>query len=807
MVFTSTQDFKDAFIERLQSSFGKPLEATTRNDRYVALASMVRELTLKNWVGSAKCRQDDCARQVYYFSMEFLPGRFLVSNMIHLGVMDLMKKGLDELGISLEDIAEEEPDPAIGTGGLGRLGACFLDSMASLGIAGHGCSIRYRYGLFKQRIIDGYQVELPDNWLAGTNVWEVKKPEKAVYVRFGGNVRTDIVYGRMVFLHEGAEVVRAVPYDVPVVGNGNKVVNTLRLWESEAPTKDFDFSLFSRGDYAAAMKSKHDAEAISDLLYPDDSRPEGKKLRLKQQYFLCSAGLQSILRHHKQLYGTLESLPEKACVQINDTHPALCVPELMRILMDEEAMGWEQAWDIVTRTMNFTNHTIMPEALERWSEHMFKTLLPRIHMIVEEMQRRLKALLEEAFPGNYEKQSRMYLIKDGHVHMANMAIYGSGKVNGVAEVHSEILREHLFKDFSELWKGKFINVTNGVTHRRFLAECNPPLASLIGKAIGDGWMKDPLKLKQLEDQAGDASFLQELMSVKRANKVRLSSYIKDATGIATDPDGIFLAHIKRIHAYKRQLMNALGIIDTYERIKDGRLTDAVPRTYIFSGKAAATYSLAKDTIKLISSIADKVNSDPAVSGLMKVVFLENYSVSLAERIIPATDVSEQISTASKEASGTGNMKLMMNGAVTLGTMDGANIEIFEQVGPDNMFAFGLTPAEVIALYGSHSYRSLDLYYENARIKQTVDRLTDGFLPAAMHEFDRISAHLLAENDEFLTLRDFSAYMDAQDSIIPAFMDKAGWARRSLANIARSGRFSSDLTIRQYAERIWHIDIE
>ncbi len=805
MVITNAQDFREAFVDRLQSTFGKAFEATTRNDRYQALASMVRELTLKNWLSTNRCSKDEGRRQVYYFSMEFLPGRFLISNMLHLGIKDIAEEALKELGIDLEDIAEEEPEPAIGTGGLGRLGACFLDSMASLGIMGHGCSIRFRYGLFKQRIIDGHQVELPDNWLASGNIWEVKKPERAVYVRFGGHVRPDFVYGRMVFLHEGSDIVRAVPYDIPIVGYKNKVVNTLRLWESEAPTKDFDFSLFSRGEYAAAMKSKHDAEAISDFLYPDDSSPEGKKLRLKQQYFLVSAGLQSILRHHKEKYGRLDNLHEKVAVQINDTHPALCIPELMRILMDEESMGWEQAWDITTRTVNFTNHTIMPEALERWSEHMFKNLLPRIYMIVEEIQRRLRLKLEELYPGQLDRQSRMYILKDGHVYMANLAIFGSGMVNGVAKVHSGILKEHLFKDFAEVYPERFTNMTNGITHRRFLLKANPGLASLITSAIGEGWIKDPLSLRKLEAFSGDASFMESLAAVKRENKARLARYIGSATGIQTDPEGIFFVHIKRIHAYKRQLMTALGILDTYERIINGEIRDITPRTYIFAGKAAPTYSLAKSTIKLISSIADRVNSDPAVNGFMKVLFLENYSVSLAERIIPAADVSLQISTASKEASGTGNMKLMMNGAVTLGTMDGANIEIFEEVGGENMFIFGLDPAEVMSLYSSHSYRSWDLYLEDEGLRRTVDRLTDGFLPVARNEFERIRTHLLDENDEFLTLKDFAAFKKAQDAIVPAFKDKERWTRMSLVNIARSGRFSSDNTIKGYAREIWKID--
>lgn len=805
MAIVTTEDFRQAFVERLQSTFGKSLEASTNHDRYITLSSMIRDIVLRNWVESRKSNSSRSSRQVYYFSMEFLPGRFLISNMIHLGIKDLAEGALNELGLSLDAIAEEEPDPAIGTGGLGRLGACFLDSMASMGIPGHGCSIMYRYGLFKQRIVDGYQVEIPDNWLVSSNVWEVRKPERAVYVKFGGSVRADFVYGRMVFLHEGSETVRAVPHDVPIVGYGNKVVNTLRLWESEAPTKDFDFSLFSRGEYATAMKSKHEAEAISDMLYPDDSSPEGKKLRLKQQYFLVSAGLQSILRHHREFYGPLTELPDKAAIQINDTHPALCIPELMRILMDEEGLGWEQAWDITTRTVNYTNHTIMPEALERWSEHLFRNLLPRIYMIVEEMQRRLRLKLEELYPGQLEKQQRMFILKDGHVHMANMAIFGSTMVNGVAKVHSAILKEHLFRDFAEVYPNKFINMTNGISPRRFLVKANPGLTGLITSAIGDGWMKDPLMLKNLEAFSEDASFLEQLAGVKRANKSRLSDYIASATGIATDPDSIFHVHIKRIHAYKRQLMNALSILDTYNMIKDGRLKDMHPRTYIFSGKAAPTYYLAKDTIKLLSSIADRINSDSDVNGLMKVIFLENYGVSLAERIIPAADVSHQISTASKEASGTGNMKLMMNGAVTLGTMDGANIEIFEEVGSDNMFVFGLDPAEVMTLYSSNSYRSYDLYCSYEPIGRIIDQLSDGTLPAGRHEFDRIRTHLLEENDEFLTLKDFPSFSEALASVEPAYRDKARWSRMSLMNIARSGRFSSDLTIGNYARQIWKIE--
>lgn len=799
--------FKKLYQEKFAYIHGKNVQEGTTLERYQALAYLIRDEQAKNWIATNKRYDEPGQKQVYYFSIEFLLGRMLGLNLLNTGLREVAQEALQELGIDLAELEKCEADAGLGNGGLGRLGACFLDSMASLGIAGHGCGIRYKYGLFKQKIVDGFQVELPDEWLKNDNPWEIKKASKAVEVKFGGHVRTDCVYGRLVFYHEDYEVVKAVPYDMPMIGYRNGVVNTLRLWSAEPAKKDFDFSTFNRGEYLKAAEYKSNVEAISQILYPDDSNQSGKTLRLKQQYFFVSAGVQSIVKRYKKKHGGLEGFADCIAIHINDTHPALCIPELMRILIDEEGMGWDEAWSITTKVVSYTNHTIMPEALERWPIDMFKSLLPRIYLIIEEIDRRLGLLIMEKFHGNWQKAQVMAIISGGQIKMANLAVVGSHSVNGVSKVHSEILQNHLLHDFNKLYPGKFKNVTNGISHRRFLIKSNPGLRDLFNETIGTDWITDPVALEVLVNYAEDPIFQNKLAQIKKKNKEHLAEYIRKCAKVTVDPNSIFDVHVKRIHAYKRQLLNVLHIMAQYNQLRENPDLEMVPRTYIFAGKAAPGYKMAKTYIKLINTLAAKINNDPLIKDKIKVVFLENYNVSLAEIIIPAADVSQQISTASKEASGTGNMKFMMNGAVTLATLDGANIEIHEAVGDDNIVIFGLTVPEVLAYYRDGGYNALEVCRKDSRLNQVMDQLINGFFPVPTEEFRPVYDSLLVHNDEFFVLKDFASYYAAQERIAKLYQQKNLWNKMCIHNIAYSGRFYSDRTISEYSRDIWHIALD
>ncbi|WP_371365364.1 Glycogen phosphorylase [Sporomusa rhizae] len=802
----SKQEFKEAFINKLQTLFGQSLDESSIADKYVALSTMIKEEISKLWYQSNRQYRVSKEKQVYYFSMEFLLGRLLGSNLYNLGLTEFCSEGLKELGIDLNELEAVEHDAGLGNGGLGRLAACFLDSIASLQLPGHGCGIRYRHGMFEQKIVDGYQIELPDNWLRDGYVWEVRKADRAVTVKFGGHVRLEDQGGRYVVFHENYEPVVAIPYDVPIVGANCNTVNTLRLWSAE--TNHFDFPSFSKGDFLKAVEKKYSLEATSQILYPDDNYPEGKTLRLKQQYFFVSAGLQSIIRRYKRTHGAtpddLAKIHKKIAIHINDTHPALAVPELMRILMDEEGLSWEDAWNTTRQTISYTNHTILPEALEKWPIEMVERLLPRMYMIIREINERFCAVLWEKYPGDWDKIRAMAIIADGYVHMAHLAVVGSHSINGVAEVHSNILKKEVMSNFYQVYPYRFNNKTNGVTHRRWLAKANSALAGIITEAIGSSWLAHPYELASLHRYAHDAELQDRIKAVKQANKNRLAQFIQEKMGIVVDPHSIFDVQVKRIHAYKRQTLNALHILDLYNRLKASPGLDIEPRTFIFAGKSATGYYLAKHIIKFINTLAQVINNDPDVGGKIKVVFLENYSVSLAELIIPAADVSEQISTASREASGTGNMKFMMNGAITIGTLDGANIEICDEVGNDNIVIFGLTAEEVLNYYKYGGYNVLDVYHNNPHLRLVVDQLTNGFLPVSPDEFNCIHHSLIRANDEFFVLKDFAAYAEAQEKINSLYRDSAHWQAMAINNIAFSGRFSSDRTVSEYAIGIWRI---
>ena len=802
---------KNAFItlliDRLESVLGIPLEEATPDDCYVALSFLIRDQIMKQWTQTAsRTYKKDKKKQVYYFSLEFLLGRLLERNLLALGLTDVCTEALRELGFDPQEVYGTELDPGLGNGGLGRLAACFLDSLAFLGFPGNGCSIRYKYGLFEQKIVDGYQVEIPDNWLRNENVWEIKKPHKAVLVKFFGNIREESHSGRMWFYHENYESVIAMPYDIPIIGYDNGTVNTLRLWSAES-LQQIDYGSFSSGDYLNAVSRKYSAEAISEVLYPDDSNYQNRMLRLKQQYFFVSAGIQSIMVHFKRHYTDIRLLPDFIAIHINDTHPALAVPELMRILMDEEGLSWDVAWDITVRTISYTNHTILPEALERWPVDSFSTLLPRIFMIVREIDRRFREVLYKKYHGNIEKVSRMTILSGNDISMAYLAIVGSHAINGVAQVHSELLKHELFRGFYELYPNRFHNKTNGITHRRWVNKANPKLSALISETIGPDWISEPLKLQMLDDCGAvrDSAFLQRMRDIKRENKLRLAKIILESNNVEVDPDSVFDVQVKRIHAYKRQLLLLFYIMDLYYSIIDDPNLEIVPRTFITAGKAAPSYHFAKEVIKLVSVVGDKINYDPRVRGMIKVVFLENYRVSLAESIFPASNLSEQISTASMEASGTGNMKFMMNGAVTIGTHDGANIEIFEAVGEENGIPFGLTVPEVLELRRNHRYNSRDFLAEHPRLQRIIyDIINTQPDVAGQAEFPFIYDSLTAQNDEFFVMKDFDAYVEAQKTANDLYKNTDKWSRMSAMNIAHSGIFSSDETIKRYAEEIWKI---
>jgi starch phosphorylase len=791
------------FKRKLMNTFAEEIEDAPKLHIYMALGGLVRDYITESWVNSNNYYTENDTKQVYYFSLEFLIGRLLKSNLLNLGIYSLCEDSLKELGINISELEELENDAGLGNGGLGRLAACFLDSMASIGIPGHGCGIRYSHGLFEQKIINGYQVEVPDNWLKEGNVWEIRKENKSVEVRFGGNIRISQIGGRLSFIHENYDAVRAVPYDTPVIGYDNNTVNTLRLWSAEPVDREFDFFSFSKGDYSSANSYKASVESISQVLYPDDSYIEGKLLRLKQQYFFVSAGLQSIIRRFKKTGHPINELDKYVAIHINDTHPAVSVPELMRILMDEEKLSWEEAFRITTNTIAYTNHTILAEALEKWPIDMFKKLLPRVFMIVEEINKRFCEEVLDKYHGDWNKINEMSIIKDNQIRMAYLAIVGSHSVNGVAKLHTEILKNQELSSFYNFYPQKFNNKTNGITHRRWLLQSNPELAKLISEAIGDSWIKNPCDLSKLLPFKDDSAFRENIAKVKLNNKIELSNSIYGKYGIKVDPNSIFDVHVKRLHAYKRQILNVFNILDLYNRLKQNPNLDIVPRTFFFAAKASPSYHLAKQTIKLINSIAFMINNDPSVNEKIKIVFLENYRVSLAERIIPASDVSEQISTATKEASGTGNMKFMMNGAVTIATLDGANIEIKDAVGDENIVIFGLKDYEVLDYYKHGGYSSREIFNNDRRINCIINQIMNGSLGVPGSEFNMLYDNLIYNNDEYFVLKDFDSYVKAQNQIDSCYKQKDKWQQMCISNIAQSGIFSSDNTIRQYSNEIWN----
>lgn len=793
-MFSNEQEFKDAFIEKLEKLCGKSFSESTSRDHFFCLGAMVREHISSNWIKTNEQYRLSQEKQMYYLSIEFLPGKLLKQNMINLGIEKVAAHGLNSLGINLDELEEEEPDAALGNGGLGRLAACFLDSLASQNLPGHGFGIRYKHGLFEQKFVNGYQVELPEQWLRSGNVWDVRKGEFSVEVPFWGEVESYLDKGRLSFRHLNAETITAVPYDLPVVGYKTSTVNTLRLWNAEPSRYPVEGDL---------LKYKRETESVSEFLYPDDTHDEGKILRLKQQYFLVAASLHTIVQTYKKTHSSLNRFHEHISIHINDTHPVLAIPELMRILLDEEKMNWEEAWHITVNTISYTNHTTLSEALEKWPERLFKPLLPRIYLIVQEINERFCARLWRRYYGDWDRIEEMSIISHGVIRMAHLAIEGSHSVNGVAKIHTEILKRELDL-FYQHYPEKFNSKTNGITHRRWLLKGNPKLSSLISEGIGPDWVSKPEQLIRLSDFYHDTGFLEKLQRVKRENKEYLAKIIEDQSSIKVDPDSIFDIQVKRLHAYKRQLLNILHIMHLYNRLIEEPHFDMPPRTFIFGAKASAGYYYAKKIIKLINSVAEKVNHDPRVRDQIKVVFLENYRVSLAEHIFPAADVSEQISTASKEASGTGNMKFMMNGAITIGTLDGANIEIKERVGDENIFIFGLEAEDVISYQAHGGYRAMDFYLHDYRLKQVIDQLTNGFFPGANDEFEAIYDSLLIQNDQYYVLHDFDAYAKAQMFVGAAYENRQEWTKKSLVNIAQSGYFSSDRTIQEYANEIWRI---
>jgi starch phosphorylase len=795
-MFSNTEDFKTAFLKRLEMACGKSFSETTVRDHYQTLGNMIREYVSNDWISTNEKYFAGKKKQMYYLSIEYLLGKLLRQNLINLGLEDMIQKGLMELGINLGDIEEMESDAGLGNGGLGRLAACFLDSLASLNLPGHGYGIRYKHGLFEQKFVDGYQIELPEQWLRNGNVWEVRKADSAVSIPFWGRVESKLENNRLVFHHINAETVTAVPYDMPVVGYMSKTVNTLRLWSAEP--SQFPF-------HKDVLKYKRETELISEFLYPDDTHDDGKILRLKQQYFLVSASIQSILKSYRKQHLSLNELHEHVCIHINDTHPVLAIPELMRILIDEEGQDWDQAWHITTNTISYTNHTTLTEALEKWPVRIFQPLLPRIYMIVEEINHRFCHMLWDKYPGDWNRIANLAIIADDQVKMAHLAIVGSFSVNGVAKLHTEILKKREMNQFYQLYPEKFNNKTNGIAHRRWLLKANPKLSELITESIGASWTHSATELTGLLKYQNDKAFLEELGKIKHENKQNLADVIYNKTGMSVNSEAIFDVQVKRLHAYKRQLLNVLHIMHLYNRIKEDSTFDMVPRVFIFGAKASPGYYYAKKIIKLINSVAEKINHDPQIKDKIKVIFLENYRVSLAEKVFPASDVSEQISTASKEASGTGNMKFMINGALTLGTLDGANIEIRELAGDSNIFTFGLTSDEVLHYYQFGGYQSIEYYHHDSRIRQAVDQLVNGFFPGVLNEFEPIFDSLLEENDQYFVLKDFASYTDAHKKINEVYKDQLLWQKMSVTNIAHAGYFSSDRTIHEYAKHIWGIN--
>ena len=799
---------KEKFKKELESNvrmlFRRKLEEATPQQIYQAVAYSEKDDIIDNWIETHKAYEKQDKKMVYYMSMEFLMGRALGNNMINLLCYDDVRETLEELGLDLNLIEDQEPDAALGNGGLGRLAACFLDSLATLGYPAYGCGIRYRYGMFKQKIENGYQVEVPDNWLKYGNPFEIKRDEYAVEVKFGGYVDVEMHNGRQKFVQKGYQSVRAVPYDMPIVGYGNHIVNTLRIWDAEA-INNFNLDSFDKGEYQKAVEQENLARTICEVLYPNDNHMAGKELRLKQQYFFISASVQRAIAKYKETHDDIRKFHEKVTFQLNDTHPTVAVAELMRILVDEEGLEWDEAWEITRKTCAYTNHTIMAEALEKWPIELFSRLLPRVYQIVEEINRRFVIEIQNKYPGDQEKIRKMAILYDGQVRMAHLAIAGSYSVNGVARLHTDILKKRELKDFYEMMPEKFNNKTNGITQRRFLLHGNPLLASWVTDKIGDDWITNLDHLKHLKVYVDDEKCQQEFMNIKYQNKVRLAKYIKEHNGIDVDPRSIFDCQVKRLHEYKRQLMNILHVMYLYNEIKAHPDMDIVPRTFIFGAKAAAGYYTAKLTIKLINAVADKINNDPSINGKIKVVFIEDYRVSNAELIFAAADVSEQISTASKEASGTGNMKFMLNGALTLGTMDGANVEIVEEVGKENAFIFGLSADQVMEYEKNGNYNPRDVYNNNQDVRQVLTQLVNGFYSPENPELFRALYDALLEKDTYFTLLDFDSYKEAHNRIDAAYRDEEHWARTAMLQTASAGKFSSDRTIEEYAKEMWHLE--
>ena len=802
------EDFKKQVVSNVKNMYRKTIDEASKQQVFQAVAYTVKDYIIDRWIATHKEFEKEDAKTVYYMSMEFLMGRALGNNMINLTCYKEVKEALDELGFDLNVIEDQEPDAALGNGGLGRLAACFLDSLSTLGYPAYGCGIRYRYGMFAQKIENGYQIEIPDDWLRDGNPFEIKRPEYAVEVKFGGYVRSYVDDKRREnFVQEGYQCVRAVPYDLPVVGYGNNIVNTLRIWDAE-PIQEFNLDSFDKGDYHKAVEQENLAKTICEVLYPCDDHYAGKELRLKQQYFFVSASVQRAVAKYKETHDDVRKLYEKICFQLNDTHPTVTVAELMRILMDDEKLTWDEAWEVTNKACAYTNHTIMAEALEKWPIELFSRLLPRIYQIVEEINRRFVGQVKKLYPGNQDKIAKMAIIYDGQVKMANLAIVAGFSVNGVAALHTEILEKQELKDFYEMMPEKFNNKTNGITQRRFLLHGNPLLADWVTRKIGDEWITDLSQIKKLAVYADDELSRQEFMQIKYQNKLRLAAYIKEHNGVDVDPRSIFDVQVKRLHEYKRQLLNILHVMYLYNQIKAHPDMDFYPRTFIFGAKAAAGYRRAKLTIKLINNVADVINNDKSIDGKIKVVFIENYRVSNAEIIFAAADVSEQISTASKEASGTGNMKFMLNGAMTLGTMDGANVEIVKEVGDENAVIFGLTAEEVIKYQNEGGYNPQDIFNNDQEIRQVLMQLINGFYsPEDPELFRDIYNSLLydAKPDVYFILKDFRSYADAQKKIEEKYRDSEGWARSVMLNTACSGKFSSDRTIEEYVRDIWHLD--
>ncbi len=804
--------FKAMVKDNVKTLYRKTIDEASKQQIFQAVSYSVKDIIIDDWLATQEEYKKKDAKTVYYMSMEFLMGRALGNNLINMMAYTEVKEALEEMNIDLNVVEDQEPDAALGNGGLGRLAACFLDSLAALNYPAYGCGIRYRYGMFKQKIENGYQVETPDSWLKEGNPFEICREEYSKEIRFGGSIRfeKDPETGKDIFIQENYESVLAVPYDMPIVGYGNHVVNTLRIWDARAIT-DFSLESFDRGDYHKAVEQQNLAKLIVDVLYPNDNHYAGKELRLKQQYFFISASLQVMVEKYKKDHDDIKKLHEKVAIQMNDTHPTVAVPELMRILIDEEGLSWEDAWEVTTKTCAYTNHTIMAEALEKWPIDLFSKLLPRIYQIVQEIDRRFVEEVRKKYPGNEDKVAKMSILRDGQVRMAHMAIIAGYSVNGVAKLHTEILKNQELKDFYEMMPEKFNNKTNGITQRRFLLHGNPLLADWVTGRIGDGWITDLSQIGNLKPLVNDEQARREFMQIKYQNKVRLAKYIKEHNGIDVDPASIFDVQVKRLHEYKRQLLNILHVMYLYNQIKEHPEMSFYPRTFIFGAKAAAGYLRAKETIKLINSVGDVVNNDRSINGKLKVVFIEDYRVSNAEIIFAAADVSEQISTASKEASGTGNMKFMLNGAPTLGTMDGANVEIVEEVGVDNAFIFGLSSEEVINYEKNGGYNPIDIYFNDWELKRVVDQLMDGTYANGNHDMYRnlynslLNTQCTDKADTYFILKDFRSYADAQKRVEAAYRDEQKWSKMAMMNTACSGKFASDRTIEEYVRDLWKLE--